>query len=265
MTSERRWGSTRVAQAWAQGSEARNRILHAATERMLDEAGVGSGAQVLELGTGTGDVALRAADRVGPQGQVVAIDGATAALAARPNVSVRLMDASAIALDEAAFDAVIARQVLMFLDVPRALAGVRRVLRPGGRFSAVVWGALEDNPFHASILAVACAHGGWGDDRPELARAFALGKAETYLRAIEAAGLQAMAPARFGAERSYPSAAEALATVRDSPLQSAPIAELPEAEQDAAWAELEARFRSFERAGACTFPAAFLVVGGTKA
>jgi SAM-dependent methyltransferase len=44
------------------------------TERLLREAGVAPGMRVLDLGCGTGDVALLAAELVGPNGAVVGID-----------------------------------------------------------------------------------------------------------------------------------------------------------------------------------------------
>jgi ubiquinone/menaquinone biosynthesis C-methylase UbiE len=49
-------------------------ILKPITERLLREAGVAPGMRVLDLGCGTGDVALLAAELVGPNGAVVGID-----------------------------------------------------------------------------------------------------------------------------------------------------------------------------------------------
>ncbi len=45
-----------------------------ATDTMLDMAGVDAGMHVLDLACGAGSQSLRAADRVGPQGRVVASD-----------------------------------------------------------------------------------------------------------------------------------------------------------------------------------------------
>src|ERR1700731_5385526 len=49
-------------------------VLKPITERLLREAGVAPGMRVLDLGCGTGDVALLAAELVGPNGAVVGID-----------------------------------------------------------------------------------------------------------------------------------------------------------------------------------------------
>ena len=44
------------------------------TRRFLKKAGLGNGMRVLDIGSGAGDVALTAAELVGPEGQVVGVD-----------------------------------------------------------------------------------------------------------------------------------------------------------------------------------------------
>src|SRR5437899_191130 len=44
------------------------------TERLFWEAGIGPGQRVLDLGSGVGDVAILAANLVGPSGEVVGIE-----------------------------------------------------------------------------------------------------------------------------------------------------------------------------------------------
>jgi len=50
------------------------RFLAPATEHFLNDAGVGPGMRVLDIGCGMGDVSMLLARRVGPQGLVVSID-----------------------------------------------------------------------------------------------------------------------------------------------------------------------------------------------
>lgn len=57
-------------------------LLKPITARMLQEAGIESGMRILDLGTGCGDVAMLAAELVGPAGSVVGIDRSDDALAA---------------------------------------------------------------------------------------------------------------------------------------------------------------------------------------
>jgi len=117
---------------------------------LLRAAHVAPGQRVLDMATGTGESASMAADAVGARGTIVGVDvslpmlrGALAKPGARP-IRLAAMDGQALALRHEIFDTVISQLGLMFF--PSRVAGVRearRVLRPGGRFAALVWGALE--------------------------------------------------------------------------------------------------------------------------
>jgi arsenite methyltransferase len=107
--------------------------------RMLERVGVKAGDRVLDVGCGTGRLARWIAGRVGPSGSVVGIDplveriGLARAHAAGVSFEVgQAEDLSAFPAES--FDAVSMSAVLHWVsDKPRALAEVRRVLRPGGR------------------------------------------------------------------------------------------------------------------------------------
>jgi SAM-dependent methyltransferase len=111
------------------------------------------GAQVLDVATGTGHVAVEAARRVGPRGSVLATDflpdwepfvNASASAAQVTNVTFASMPAEALAFPDAAFDVVYCQFGLMFVPEPiRALREMRRVLRPGGRIGVAVWSVPE--------------------------------------------------------------------------------------------------------------------------
>jgi SAM-dependent methyltransferase len=131
------------------------RFLEPATRRLLAEAGLAAGMRVLDLGSGAGDVALLAAELVGPTGAVVGIDADDGVLAmarervaaaGMPHVSFAAGDLRTVEL-AGEFDAVIGRLVLMY--VPEPAAALRRLaglLRPGG----VV--ALQEFNFSAASL-----------------------------------------------------------------------------------------------------------------
>src|SRR5438046_1077078 len=50
------------------------RLYDSITRRFLEDAGLAAGMTVLDVGSGTGDVAFAAADLVGPTGRVVGVD-----------------------------------------------------------------------------------------------------------------------------------------------------------------------------------------------
>lgn len=116
-------------------------LFNPSTRRLLKEAGLSTGMDVLDVGSGAGDVTLLLADLVGDTGSVLGIDRnprllniarARARDAGARHVSFLVGDVATITLDRD-FDAVVGRCVLFFLQDP--LAVVRRLidhLRPGG-------------------------------------------------------------------------------------------------------------------------------------
>jgi ubiquinone/menaquinone biosynthesis C-methylase UbiE len=123
-------------------------------ERLLARAALASGERVLDLGTGTGAVAVRAALLVGKTGQVLAVDpspqmlalaGERVASLGAANVIVREGRGEAIPADDATFDAVLASLSLMYhIDRAAAAREIARVLRPGGRLVAAVWAGPDE-------------------------------------------------------------------------------------------------------------------------
>ncbi|HWX75152.1 MAG TPA: ubiquinone/menaquinone biosynthesis methyltransferase, partial [Solirubrobacteraceae bacterium] len=112
--------------------------------RAAELADVAPGSRVLDVATGTGDLALELARRVSPGGEVVGSDFAPAMLArARAKASARaagvaprfeLADALALPYPDDSFDAAtVAFGVRNFSDLPAGLAEMARVVRPGGR------------------------------------------------------------------------------------------------------------------------------------
>src|SRR5437763_3910397 len=70
----RTWQSTEAAEVWRQGAARRAQTLAAATDRMLDAAGLRPGLRVLDIAAGTGDQSLLASQKVGRDGSVLATD-----------------------------------------------------------------------------------------------------------------------------------------------------------------------------------------------
>ena len=118
-----------------------SQLYDAVTRRLLWEAGLGSGMKVLDIGSGTGEVAATAADLVGPEGSVVGVDVNPAILetarsraqeAGFSNVEFIAGDARTLDLGND-FDALIGRLVLMYMaDPAEALKQLAARVRPGG-------------------------------------------------------------------------------------------------------------------------------------
>ena len=111
------------------------------TRRMLTEAGLTNGMKVLDIGSGAGDVAMAAAELVGPEGRVVGVDvNAEILQTARTRVAqaghdnVEFLAGDARTLDLGGdFDALIGRFILMYLaDPTEALRNLATRVRPGG-------------------------------------------------------------------------------------------------------------------------------------
>jgi SAM-dependent methyltransferase len=119
---------------------AQSALLNPFTYALFAEAGIAPGMRVLDLGSGAGDVALLAAEMVGPTGAVIGVDRnpgvlevararAEAAGFAHLNFHTREIDAFA---PGETFDAIVGRLVLMYLpDSAATLRDLAARLRPG--------------------------------------------------------------------------------------------------------------------------------------
>ncbi|HET9733389.1 MAG TPA: methyltransferase domain-containing protein [Acidimicrobiales bacterium] len=103
--------------------------------------GAGPGERVLDVGCGPGFFCAELSEEVGTTGGVVGVDPSPAMLelATRRcghlgNVELRAGDACSVPVDDGTFDAALSVQVLEYVeDIRKALAELRRALRPGGR------------------------------------------------------------------------------------------------------------------------------------
>ena len=120
--------------------------------RLLDSVAARQGVRLLDVGTGPGYAAARAAER---GGSVVGIDIAEemVALATRlhPTLDFRIANAEALPFPNDSFDAVVGNFAMLHLPRPElAAAEFFRVLVPGGRLALTVW----DTPERARLFGV---------------------------------------------------------------------------------------------------------------
>jgi len=138
------------------------------TERLFRDAGIGPGQRVLDIGSGVGDVAMLAANLVGPSGEVVGIERdprsiararSRAAGAGLSNVTFAQSDVSQVVSDKP-FDAAVGRFILQFLPDPvDVLRSLSRLVRPGGvlTFQEVSYAPFLLLSAHLPLWAVAAS------------------------------------------------------------------------------------------------------------
>jgi len=145
-------------QTWRAYDATEQRLTAPLSERMLDLAAIRPGMRILDLATGRGEPAIRAAHRVGPTGTVLGVDLSESLLkmarerAAREglsNLDLRGLNAERLeGVPTAHFHATLVRWGLMYFDSPvDALMAARRAMVPRGVLVAAVWAEPERVPY----------------------------------------------------------------------------------------------------------------------
>ena len=131
-------------------------LFRSCTSRLLQDAGLGPGAHVLDVGCGVGDVSILASSLVGPEGSVVGVDTDPRSLAlARQRVGERGLTNVTFTegdfrefVPKGRFDAVVGRFILMYQGEPAAaVAHLAGLVRPGGVI------VFQEQDFHCPPIA----------------------------------------------------------------------------------------------------------------
>jgi len=128
------------------------RITQRFVDPLLDAAGVGRGARVLDVATGPGYAAARAAER---GASVIGVDAAPAmvrpARQRHPGIDFRRADIEALPFEDGCFDAAVGNFVVPHLGChEEAVRELVRVLGDGGTLALTTW----DMPDRMRLLAV---------------------------------------------------------------------------------------------------------------
>lgn len=273
-TTRQQW--QHAAAAWHRWEPTLRAWLGPATEVMLDLAGIGPGSRVLDVAAGAGEPAITAAKRVGPTGHVLATDISSTILefaqqAARQHgvgdtVETRVMDGENLDLPDASFDAVISRVGLIYFpDQQRALAEMRRVLKPGGRVAAVVYTTPEHNRFFSIPVSIIRRRAQLPPPLPGQPGPFSLGGPGVLEEAYRRAGFRNIETRIVASPLRMSSAAECVRFERESfGALHQMLAGLPETERQAVWDEIERDLRQFEGPGGFDGPCELIVGVGVK-
>jgi len=249
-----KWGLKETADWWSTLQATRQQVYGAATDMMLDLAGVEAGSRLLDVAAGTGESTLMAARRVGPMGHVLAVD-----------VSGSMLNVAAESARDS-FDAVICRLGLMLFPNPaKALTEMRRVVKPGGKIGVIVHFALEKNPYFRIPLEIVRRLGNIPRPAPGEPWMYALGDPGALEDVYRRAGFLNLSVQEVPINRRSPSAADTVENMRKGAgdLQEL-MNRLSEADRELAWAEIEEQFRRFEGPTGLEIPGEVLIGVGAK-
>lgn len=227
------------------------------TRVMLDLVQIGPGQRVLDIAAGAGEPALSAAERVGPQGYVLATDLSENIIRFAQqiaderhlqNFETRAMDGENLELPDSSFDVVSCRFGLMYLpDRQRALTEWRRVLRPGGKAVVAAFSTPDKNGWGSVPISVIRKRAQLPPPLPGQPGPFSLGGEGVLEGAFRQAGFQEVKSHTTSAPLRMGSAAEYVRFARASfGAFNQMMAHLSREERDSIWDEVEGAMRIFE-------------------
>jgi SAM-dependent methyltransferase len=231
---------------------------------------------VLDVAAGAGDQTLQAALRTGAGGYVLATDISSnileyAAAAARAEgfsqVECKVMDGEDLALEPNSFDAAISRVGLIYFpDQQRALKGILRALKPGGRFAAIVYSTPQNNTFFSLPVSIIRERAQLPPPAEGQPGPFSLGNPGVLKRALSDAGFQDVEERVVAAPLRLSSAAECVRFERESfGALHQMLGGLAEVAQAGVWTEIEQALTRFEGADGFTGPCELVIAVGRRA
>lgn len=265
----------RAADGWNQQSALIRTWLHDVTQAMLEAADITPGARVLDIAAGAGDQTLDIARCVGPNGRVLATDISARFLslaqdklraAGQSQVDFRLADAQSLGLAGFHFDAAVCRLGLMFCMAPvQALVEIRKALRPGGRFCALVFSKPQTNPCLPIMMSTALKAVGAPLRPPyEPGSLLSLGKPGLLLQLLQESAFVDARVQAVSVPFHVPTARHYVDFVRSSgsPIMEI-LAPLPENAREAAWNSMTHQLEVYSTDTGWVGPNELLLCSGT--
>jgi SAM-dependent methyltransferase len=272
-TTRQQWQT--AAKAWNEWGPLLRAWLGPSTEIMLDMAAIGPGCRVLDVAAGAGDQTLQAAERVGASGTVLATDISSAILefaaanarrAGHRNVETAVMDGELLDVPEASFDAVISRVGLIYFpDQQKALAAMRRALKPGGRVAAIVYSTADSNKFFSIPVSIIRRRANLPPPLPGQPGPFSLGGPGVLEGEFRKSGFRDVRSCTVAAPVELRTAAECVRFEKESfGALHQMLSGLDQGGKDAAWQEIEDALRQFETKSGFEGPCEMIVAVGTR-
>jgi SAM-dependent methyltransferase len=141
-------------QRWADRQQAQDILLKPVADILIDRAQAKAGERIVDVGCGSGAIAIALAQEAGPSGHVLGIDISAPMLESARQIAPAslpvdfvLADATVYPFDPASFDLLVSRFGVMFFAEPvRSFANLRRALEP------------RENPFFMVPLQAVYKH-----------------------------------------------------------------------------------------------------------
>lgn len=273
-TTRQQWQD--AAEAWHRWGPTLEEWLGAATDAMLDAAGVTVGSRVLDVAGGAGGQAMAAARRTGTEGSVVVTDTSPAILsyAQRAAAESGLRQVTTEELDgeeigsrwSEEFDAVISRLGLIYFpDRAKALRGIRSSLQADGRFAAIVYSTADRNGFFSVPVSLIRERAGLPAPAPGQPGPFSMGDPDSARAELVDAGFRDVDVHTLEAPLLLPAAADCLRFERESfGALHQMLSGVGESEREQAWAEVESALERFETGSGFVGPCELHVVAGSR-
>jgi SAM-dependent methyltransferase len=176
------------------------------------------------------------------------------------------MDGEHLDVEPAAFDAVISRVGLIYFpDQQRALGGMRRALKPGGRVAAIVYTTAEKNQFFSLPVSIIRRRAQLPPPLPGQPGPFSLGAPGVLEEAYKQADFRDIETCAISAPLHLSSAEECVRFEKESfGALHQMLAAVSEEERASVWDEIADALRQFETDNGFVGPCEMLVAVGTK-
>jgi len=272
-TTQQQWQE--AAEAWHRWGPTLSSWLGPVTEAMLDMAKVGAGHHVLDVAAGAGEQTMTTARRVGPTGLVLATDISSnilefaAAEAKRlelSNVECKVLDGENLDVPEGTFDAVISRVGLIYFpDQQKALAGMKRALKPGGRVAAIVYSTPDKNTFFSTPVGIIRRRANLGPPLPGQPGPFSLGAPGVLEAAFAKAGFRDIETRVVPAPLRMPSSTDCVRFEQESfGALHQMLSTLDDAAKQEAWSEIADALAKFQTPNGFEGPCEMVVAVGVN-
>jgi len=155
--------------------------------------------------------------------------------------------------------------LIYFPNQQKALDGMRRALKPGGRVAAIVYSTAENNKFFSIPVSIIRRRAQLPPPLPGQPGPFSLGNPGVLQAVLEQAGFRDVQTRAVLAPLHMPSAAECVRFERESfGALHQMLSSLGVAEKVAAWTEIENQLRQYETTNGFAGPCELVIGVGVK-